>query len=57
MRIIFYIQFFLHNKYVPYNKKYRKKNYVFNLKRMRKENCIKIKMRKNKPRLRKKLNI
>jgi len=31
----------------------RKKNFVFNLLRMRKEGCIKIKSRKNKPRLRK----
>jgi len=35
----------------------RKKNFVFNLLRMRKEGCIKIKSRKNKPRLRKELNI
>jgi len=34
----------------------RKKNYVFNLKKMRKE-IIKIKTRKDKPRLRKELNI
>jgi len=34
-----------------------KKNFVFNLLRMRKESCIKIKLRKNKPRLRKELNI
>jgi len=38
-------------------KKLRKKNFVFNLKRMRKESCIKIKTRKNKRRLRKELNM
>jgi len=49
--------FFLRDRYVPHNKKPRKKNFVFNLKRMRKESCIKIKTRKNKPHLRKELNI
>jgi len=34
--------FFLRDKYVPHNMKSRKKNYVFNLKKMRKE------MHKNK---------
>jgi len=34
-------------RYVPHNKKSRKKNFVFNLKKMRKESCIKIKTRKN----------
>jgi len=40
-----------------HNKKSRKKNFVFDLKKMRKESCIKIKTTKNKPRLRKELNI
>jgi len=40
-----------------FHKKSRKKNFVFNLLRMRKESFIKIKSRKNKPRLRKELNI
>jgi len=48
---------FLLDRYVSHNKKLRKKNYAFNLKRMRKENCIKIKTRKTKLRLREKLNI
>jgi len=56
---ILHLIFFLRDRYVPHNKKSRKKNFVFNLKRVRKESCIKIKnkSRKNKPRLRKKLNI
>jgi len=32
---ILYLIFFLHGRYVPHNKKSRKKNYVFNLKKMR----------------------
>jgi len=35
----------------------RIKNYVFNLRKMRKESCIKIKTRKNKPRLKNELDI
>jgi len=54
---ILHLIFFLRDIYVPHNKKSRKKNFVFNLLRMRKESCIKIKSRKNKPRLRKELNI
>jgi len=48
--------FFLRDRYIPRNKKSRKKNFVFNLKKMRKES-IKIKMSKNKLHLKKKLNI
>jgi len=47
--------FFLHVRYVPHNMKSCKKNYVFNLKRMRKESYIKMKTHKNKSRLRKEL--
>jgi len=54
---ILHLIFFLRDRYVPHNKKLRKKNFVFNLLRMRKESCIKIKTRKNKSRLRKELNI
>jgi len=54
---ILHLIFFLRDRYVLHNKKSRKKNFVFNLLRMRKEGCIKIKSRKNKPRLRKELNI
>jgi len=61
--IVFYKKSILHliffMRYVPHNKKSRKKNFVFNLKKnaLEKESCIKIKTRKNKPRLRKELNI
>jgi len=60
--IIFYknilrLIFFLQDRYVPHNKKSRKKNFIFNLKKIRKESCIKIKTHKNKSRLRKELNI
>jgi len=53
--IIFYkysilLNFFLHGRYVPHNKKLCKKNYVLNFKKMRKKSCIKIKTRKNQPR-------
>jgi len=54
---ILHLIFFLHHRHVSHNKKSRKKNFVFNLKRMRKESCIKIKTRKNKPHLTKELNI
>jgi len=40
-----------------YNKKSCKKNFVFHLKRTRKESCIKIKTSKNKLRSKKELNI
>jgi len=55
--ILHFLIFFLRDRYVPHNKKSRKKNFVFNLKRMPKESCIKIKTRENKSRLRKELNI
>jgi len=54
---ILHLIFFLRDRYVPHNTKSRKKNFIFNLLRMRKESCIKIKTRKNKPRLKKELNI
>jgi len=54
---ILHLIFFLRDRYVSHNKKSRKRNFVFNLLRMRKEHCIKIKSRKNKLRLRKELNI
>jgi len=46
---ILHLIFFLRGRYVPHNKKSRKKNYVFNLKKMHKKSCIKIKTRENKP--------
>jgi len=39
---ILHLIFFLRDRYVLHNKKSRKKNFVFNLLRMRKEGCIKI---------------
>jgi len=54
---ILHLIFFLRDRYAPHNKKSRKKNFIFHLKRMRKESCRKIKTRKYKPRLRKELNI